>query len=109
VHPQFLGERHNVVATLQTLDSHLPKRLGISTYYSFLCHSQFPFFCKVCLLPVSHLKGSVHECRKSQQNRTFRLIGSQSPHGRGNYGIEQSHKRCAHSLHTGCISKRVGG
>jgi hypothetical protein len=35
-----------------------PKRLGISTYYSFLCHSQF-LSCKVCQLRVSHLKGSV--------------------------------------------------
>jgi len=40
VDPQFLGERHDIVATLQPLDSHLSKRFGISTYCSFLCHSQ---------------------------------------------------------------------
>ena len=41
LHTQILGGRDDVVATLQPLDSHLPERLGISTYCSFLCHSQF--------------------------------------------------------------------
>jgi hypothetical protein len=53
VHPQFLGECHDVVATLQPLDRHLPKGLGISTYYSFLCHSQFLSLQSVPIASVS--------------------------------------------------------
>src|SRR6516164_11858915 len=41
VHAEFLGQRDDVVATLQPLHCHLAKSFGVTPDCSLLCHSQF--------------------------------------------------------------------
>src|SRR6266704_2672364 len=58
MHAQFLRERHNVLAALQSLHR-LPAELVRITSHSFLCHLQFLSLHSVPFPSVSFL-GSVH-------------------------------------------------
>src|SRR6267143_584323 len=52
---QLLCQCHDVLASSQSLHSHLPEVLRIPS----LCHLQF-LSCKVCLVLLSHFWGSLH-------------------------------------------------
>jgi hypothetical protein len=55
---KFLRQCHDVLASFQSFDSHSTKFFRIPPHSS-LSHLQF-LSCKVCLIRVSQVKGSVH-------------------------------------------------
>src|SRR5882762_1416899 len=62
---QLLCQCHDVLASSQSLHSHLPEVLRIPS----LCHLQF-LSCKVCLVLLSHFWGSLHPCKWVQTPAT---------------------------------------
>src|SRR4026207_1157322 len=60
MHPQFLRQRHNVVALLQAGDGVLLERLW-KFAHTFLGHLPPPSWCPVCQFAVSQSRGSVQD------------------------------------------------